>query len=738
VSHYIVSTYTDAAIYLSTKHTVAMAESKALVKFDVHRSTNELVSTTDVVIRDATTGDPVVWEPITCEAPEWFYRTVRDVDRGLERFKELIQNCQANNQEIRSVFPVLSEQYERLVKDQEDLYLLVQRDRERLHEVQQESFWELRIASNQFADQVATAMMAAKATDTAQFEFLSAATEQLAKGSQHIMDVMDTFAKEKDEEIKTLQETGQKTKKELALLRKKVNKSQKDAADQEARLQQFFDAAIQRAKESANPIQLVSELEGLARSVKEGKSVRDSPEPPKAPREPDGGEGSSHPPTKPFDAKDWELYNPDKDAAEGVGGAGGGGGKGTRGAAGAGSPPGSPSDTSSDEGSPPPRRTPSGRVPSSPLRRTRKRSPSPKRAPRDPVRVTIEKPVLDKPEKFSGRDTKPTFAAWWARVGNYFKYYETTYVKETDKIAFVGHRMSGNAEEWYEARAAQLKRQNKEDDWKAFSSAIETRFSSRFEQRDALRKIDRIVYEGDIELYIDKMEIANTRAGLSGVIWREKLKGGLTKPMKKKLSNVGRLPEDDIEFVEVLREVGKNLEDEVKEEARSQRKSPEPKNPKKHSRSHEVKDHNASHRVNKKTSKKYEKGDKGDKGSSAKKDQRYKTKEDATKGVDPKLVEKRFKNNDCLACGKPNHRWFQCRGPIVTTSSRTVAGTKRRIPDSAIAEEEEEKPQRSTKKAKVSARGVKKEESPEPRGYVKRIPAWEKKLFEEDSEKESD
>jgi len=29
--------------------------------------------------------------------------------------------------------------------------------------------------------------------------------------------------------------------------------------------------------------------------------------------------------------------------------------------------------------------------------------------------------------------------------------------------------------------------------------------------------------------------------------------------MKKKLSNMGRLPEDDVKFVEVLREVGKNL-----------------------------------------------------------------------------------------------------------------------------------------------------------------------------------
>jgi len=103
----------------------------------------------------------------------------------------------------------------------------------------------------------------------------------------------------------------------------------------------------------------------------------------------------------------------------------------------------------------------------------RKHSPSPHKL-QDPVRVTIEKPVLDKPEKFSGCDMKPTFAAWRARVGNYLKYYKTTYVKETDKIAFVGNQMSGNAEEWYEARAAQLKQQNKEDDWKSFASAIET------------------------------------------------------------------------------------------------------------------------------------------------------------------------------------------------------------------------------------------------------------------------
>jgi hypothetical protein len=714
--------------------------SQALVKYRVHKSSNELEPSKDVVIKDANTGQPVVWEPIECEVPVWFAATADRIALNLLQFNGLVQQCQANNHELRTAFPVLTKQYEQLLDNQQKLYELAQRETENMQYLQEEAFVSLTVASTQFADQVAAAMLAAKATDQQQFQQLSTATERLAENSRHIMTVIDNFAAEKDTEIRRLQKDSKTTKRELVNLRKELKKSRdKEAADQERKMQQFFDVAVQKAKDTANPIQLVGELEDLARSVKEGKTLEELRVGQSAPPE-GAGEGPS---TRPFDAKEWELYNSDADSTGAVGGAGGGGGGRAGGFGGAKSPPGSPSDTSSDDGDAKPRRkrSPTRRSPSTPPRkpRERKRSPSPPpRKPRDPVRITIEKPVLDKPEKFSGRDAKPTFAAWWARINKYFEYYEGTYVKETDKISFVGHRMSGNAEEWFESRAAQLKRLKKEDDWKAFSSAIEARFHSRFEQRDALRKIDRIVYDGDIELYIDKMDIANTRACLSGVIWREKLKAGLTKPMRKKLSNVGRLPEDDVEFVEVLREVGKNLEDELREEGRSHRKSPEPKNPKKSSRSSEVKDHNSSYRVNKKTGKKGDKGEKGDKGSNAKKEQRYKTKEDATKGVDPKLVDKRFKNNDCLACGKPNHRWFQCRGPIVTTSSRTVAGKKRRIPDSAIEEEEAEKPQHNAKRAKVAARGVARDDSPEPRRYAKRIPAWEKKLFEEDSEKESD
>jgi len=49
-----------------------MSESQALVKFEIQKSSNELNTSTDVVIRDADTGEPLVWDQVAVEAPGWF------------------------------------------------------------------------------------------------------------------------------------------------------------------------------------------------------------------------------------------------------------------------------------------------------------------------------------------------------------------------------------------------------------------------------------------------------------------------------------------------------------------------------------------------------------------------------------------------------------------------------------------------------------------------------------------
>jgi len=53
--------------------------------------------------------------------------------------------------------------------------------RDNLQYMQEESSFDLQIASTQFADQIAAAMLAAKATNQEQFQHLSAATERLVE-----------------------------------------------------------------------------------------------------------------------------------------------------------------------------------------------------------------------------------------------------------------------------------------------------------------------------------------------------------------------------------------------------------------------------------------------------------------------------------------------------------------------------------------------------------------------------
>ncbi|KAI5842080.1 hypothetical protein BZA05DRAFT_422638 [Tricharina praecox] len=158
----------------------------------------------------------------------------------------------------------------------------------------------------------------------------------------------------------------------------------------------------------------------------------------------------------------------------------------------------------------------------------KRKPPRPERTPhrKEGVRITIEKPKLDKLEKFSGRDSKPTFSVWCSIIGNYFDYYKGTYQNEVDKISFIGSRMQGNAEEWFEGRVAHLHKNKLTDNCEAFTHVLEARFQSRSEERDALKKLDKIEYDGNIDLYINRMEIVNARANLAGVIWQEKLKAG--------------------------------------------------------------------------------------------------------------------------------------------------------------------------------------------------------------------
>jgi len=142
----------------------------------------------------------------------------------------------------------------------------------------EEAFWQLSVESTQFSDQVSTAILAAQTKDETKFKHLAVVTEALDANATHVMAVMNEFAGKKDAEIKVFQNSSMAMKVDITALRKEVKRKPKaaDVKKQEKKLQEFFGAAIKKAKESANPIALAGELEGLARSVKEGRSMKEA------------------------------------------------------------------------------------------------------------------------------------------------------------------------------------------------------------------------------------------------------------------------------------------------------------------------------------------------------------------------------------------------------------------------------------------------------------------------------
>jgi len=189
-----------------------------------------------------------------------------------------VQLCRKNEHDIKEIFPKLTQHYKGLLHDHRRLYQLVQAEKEQMHYASEEAFWQLSVVSTQFSDQMSTAILAAQTKDEAQFKYLAAVPEVLDANATHVMAVMNEFAVTKDAEIKILQNSSTVMKADIMALCKEVKRKPKaaDVKKQEKKLQEFFNVAIQKAKESAKPIALVGKLEGLARSVKEGRSVKEA------------------------------------------------------------------------------------------------------------------------------------------------------------------------------------------------------------------------------------------------------------------------------------------------------------------------------------------------------------------------------------------------------------------------------------------------------------------------------
>jgi hypothetical protein len=214
----------------------------------------------------------------------------------------------------------------------------------------------------------------------------------------------------------------------------------------------------------------------------------------------------------------------------------------------------------------------------------------------------------------------------------------------------------------------------------------------------------------------------NLQVHVTGVPLKDAIKEGLPHELERRMSYVQE-PDDDTEYMERLTEVARTYENYLRDQGKTFKEETDSSHPKKKDKKRgnlkgntdPLKPDNSNNKVEKKGSKD---------GSTQGKKRLHESKEEALKGVAQALIDERIEEKLCTRCGKKGHRWYFCRGDIVTTSTRKIAGQKRGR-DAKAAEDGD-----TAKKAKVAARTQ--------AGGSSGSSSWQGRIYEIDSEEEVD
>ena len=100
------------------------------------------------------------------------------------------------------------------------------------------------------------------------------------------------------------------------------------------------------------------------------------------------------------------------------------------------------------------------------------------------------------PDTYDGSFVK--FRRWWEYIDEYFAIHRKRVPTDETKIYSVGTFLRDQAADWYMERKRTMKTLHLEDNWKAFSTAIEERFTDRQEQGKDHEKLLVLEYQGDM------------------------------------------------------------------------------------------------------------------------------------------------------------------------------------------------------------------------------------------------
>ena len=139
------------------------------------------------------------------------------------------------------------------------------------------------------------------------------------------------------------------------------------------------------------------------------------------------------------------------------------------------------------------------------------------------------------PDTYDGSFVK--FRRWWESIDEYFAIHRKRVPTDETKIYSVGTFLRDQAANWYMERKRTMKALHLEDNWKAFSTAIEERFTDCQEQGNLKdrEKLLALEYQGDMQTYLAKFNELNSRVGLSGQAMKRILTTAVTPDMYKNI-----------------------------------------------------------------------------------------------------------------------------------------------------------------------------------------------------------
>ena len=285
------------------------------------------------------------------------------------------------------------------------------------------------------------------------------------------------------------------------------------------------------------------------------------------------------------------------------------------------------------------------------------------------------------PDNFTGKDPSK-FRSWWRAVENYMEVYEPTMPNDKVKIAWVSSLMREQALNWHHARDTKFKTNKIVDTWALYKEALEKRFVDQLELKKDDETMRAMVYEGSIDNYIARLEEYNSRVGLSGITFRNIVSAAMSPEIRRMVfSRAGRFPDEDDEFLMVIRDAGRTVEEEKRVEELYKkkvevRKNLEDKSSKTVKGTKDAVSSGKGNQSGQKAEKAQEQGKRpvkeatGAKKGTEKKPSLWKSGKEAYEGVpQAEIDDHKAKGVDCRRCGRDSHNTYECY------ARKTIAGT---------------------------------------------------------------